>query len=336
MNRSPSRKILFALFLPFFLLSCSKEATYRQTTFAMDTSVVCQAKTRNEEELKDVLSTFEEVEAYADATTPHYSVVGVYEVNQASSPVEIGEDLYDLLSFSLSMKEATKGYFNPYCLGLSTLWKERLHPKEEGQSASLPSDEEIKSEVAKIKNTSLNLAKEGGRCTAYLQEEDPAIGRASLDLGGIAKGYAAKKAKEKAASYGWTHFYLNGGSSTMVLGENEENEGYYTISWRKDLPGKKMKAKNASLSTSSVSEQGVEIEGKVYSHLINPFTGEASPSITGVTLLGEDPALLDAFSTALMWMGEENRVELEKEYGIQALYYKDGKVVRDGIGLLQE
>ncbi len=315
-------------------MSCSGQSSYQKTVFAMDTSISCKAKTSNEDELEDVLSAFEEIEAYADATYHHYQVVGVYDINKATSPIEISEELYELLSFSLEMEEATKGYFNPLCLGLDDLWKGSLHPSEEGVSASLPSDEDVQKEVAKIANTTLKLAKSGDVYTAYLEAEDVSIGRASLDLGGIAKGYAAKKAKKKAESYSWKNYYINGGNSTMVLGEAEQNDGYYSVTWKDDLPGKKMKIKNACLSTSSVTVQGVEVGGKMYSHLINPFTGEASPSITGVTLTGEDPAMLDAFSTALMWMDEEDRLALEKEYGIQAVYYKDGEVLRDGIGLL--
>ena len=315
-------------------MSCSEQNSYQKTVFAMDTSISCKATTSNEAELGDVLSVFEEIEAYADATYHHYQVVGVYDINKAASPIEISAGLYELLSFSLEMKQATKGYFNPLCLGLDNLWKSSLHPSEEGLSASLPSDEDIQKEVTKIENTTLKLEKSEGVYTAYLEAKDTSIGRASLDLGGIAKGYAARIAKEKAESYSWKNYYINGGNSTMVLGEAEQNDGYYSVTWKDDLPGKKMKIKNACLSTSSVTVQGVEIGGKMYSHLINPFTGEASPSITGVTLVGEDPAMLDAFSTALIWMSEEDRFALEKDYGIQAVYYKDGQVLRDGVGLL--
>ena len=328
------RKATSLAFLPCLLLSCSGQTSYQKTVFAMDTSISCSAKAGKESELDEVLSPFTEIEAYADATYHHYQVVGVYDINKATSPIEISEGLYELLSFALEMEEATKGYFNPLCLGLDDLWKSSLHPSEKGVSASLPSDSDIQKEVAKIANTSLLLTKKEGAYTAYLKAEDSSIGRASLDLGGIAKGYAARKAKEKAESYSWKNYYINGGNSTMVLGEAEKNDGYFSITWKDDLPGKKMSLKDTCLSTSSVTVQGVEINGKMYSHLINPFTGEASPSITGVTLVGSDPAMLDAFSTALMWMGEEDRLALEKKYDIKAVYYKDGETLRDGIGLL--
>lgn len=323
------------LLLPSFLLSCASETSYQKVTFAMNTSIACLAKTKDESELDEVLSSFEEVELYSDATMHHYQVTGIYDINRSSSPVEIGEELYELLSFALEMQEATKGYFNPLCLGLDELWKSCLHPEKEGQSAYLPDEEDIEAEVAKIANTSLKLEKKDKTYTAFLETKDSSLGRASLDLGGIAKGYAARKAKEKASSFQWKNYYINGGNSTMVLGEAEQNEGYFSIAWKDDLPNKKMKVKNVCLSTSSLTVQGEEIEGRMYSHIVNPFTGEASPSITGVTLLGEDAALLDAFSTALMWMSEEERLALEKEYGIKAVYYKDGVVLRDDIGLVE-
>ena len=331
MKKVFAKKEIILLTMPAFLISCSK--SYQKVVFAMDTEISCQAKVDNESEIGDVLSVFETVEAYADATYHHYKVTGVYDINNATSPIEIGKDLYDLLSFALEMQEATSGYFNPLCLDLDNLWKNSLHPSKEGAVASLPSQEEIQTEVEKISNTSLRLENKGGVYTAFLEARDSSMGRASLDLGGIAKGYAAKKAKEKAESYNWKNFYINGGNSTMVLGEAEQNDGYFTIAWKDDLPGKKMKVKSTCLSTSSMTVQGVEIGGRMYSHLINPFTGEASPSITGVTLLGEDPAMLDAFSTALMWMSEESRVSLEEKYDLKAVYFKDGAILRDTIGL---
>ncbi len=299
----------------------------------MDTEITCQAKAQSESELTEVLSLFEEVEAYSDASYHHYQVVGIYDINKSASPVEISKELYDLLSFALDMQEATKGYFNPLCLGLDDLWKDSLHPSGKDASPSIPSQDRIDEELAKISNTSLKLGADSGTYTAFLETKDPSLGRACLDLGGIAKGYAAEKAKEKAVSLGWKTYFINGGNSTMVLGEAEKNGGYFSISWKEDLPGRKLKAKDVCLSTSSVTVQGVEIGGKMYSHLINPFTGEASPSITGVTLLGEDAGMLDAFSTALMWMDEESRIALEQKYGIKAVYYKSGEVLRDGIGL---
>ncbi len=332
MKKALAKKGVLLILMPGFLLSCS--SSYQKVVFAMNTSIGCQAKVENEDQIDDVLSVFTEIDNYSDATYPRYQTVGVYNINTSTSPVEIGEGLYELLSFALEMQKITKGYFNPLCLGLDDLWKNSLHPDKEGVEASLPSEEDIQTEVAKISNTSLKLEKNGDVYTAFLETGDASLGRASLDLGGIAKGYAAKKAKEKAESYGWKNYYINGGSSTMVLGEAEQNDGYFTIAWKEDIPGKKMNAKSTCLSTSSMTVQGVEIEGKMYSHLINPFTGEASPSITGVTLLGDDPGMLDAFSTALIWMSEEERIALEESYGLKAVYYKDGTVLRDTIGLL--
>jgi FAD:protein FMN transferase len=316
--------------LCFILLSCSSSKTLSDETYACCARILCQAETKEESELKEILSCFDEVGEISDSYYPHNGVIGVYDVNNAISPITISEDLYDLLSFSLQMEEITEGYFSPLCFGLSSLWKNSL----DSDAPSLPDDSSIEKEVAKIKNTTLVLENEKGIYTAYLRQKDPSIGRALIDLGGIAKGYAARKAKKKAESLGWTNYYINAGSSTLVLGEANKNDGYYSLSWDKDLEGKQMKAKNTCVSTSSTSVQGVKISGKIYSHIVNPFSGEASPNITGVTLLGEDPALLDAFSTAFMWMGEEKRNSLIEEYRIQAIFYKDGAVLYDNAGLL--
>ena len=334
MNSKREKKFVCLASLCFLLLSCSSSKTYSDETYACSARIVCQAETKEESELKEILSCFDDIGEISDSYYSHNGVIGVYDVNNATSPIAISEGLHDLLSFSLRMEKITEGYFSPLCFGLSSLWKSSLDPEEEETVPALPSESSIEKEVAKIKNTTLVLGNEDGIYTAYLQQKDPFIGKALIDLGGIAKGYAAKEAKKKAESLGWKNYYVNAGSSTLVLGEANKNDGYYSLSWDKDLPDKRMKAKNVCVSTSSISVQGVEIGGKTYSHIVNPFSGEASPNITGVTLLGEDPALLDAFSTAFMWMGEKKRNSLIEEYHIQAIFYKDGAVLYDNAGLL--
>lgn len=327
--RKSSGSIFKSLALLPLLLSCSSKGQYSKVVFAMDTSITCLAEAEKEEELTDVLSPFEYYDSIADANYHHYSSVDVYDINQASSPVSISKDLFDLLNFALEMEKETEGYFNPLCYGLSTLWKNALHPSLPSEPASLPEQSAIDSELAKIANTELLLEEKEGAYTAYLSAKDETIGRASIDLGGIAKGYAAQKAKEKASSYRWEHYYINGGSSTLVFGSNTSNDGYYSVEWKEDLPGKRLLIKDACLSTSSITVQGVRIGDKTYSHIVNPFTGEASPSFTGVTLKGNDAGKLDAYTTALMWAKPSERERLEKKWGVEGIYYKDGEVIED-------
>ena len=328
--RKPRTFLKIALLSPL-LLSCSSKGYYQKVVFAMDTQILCQAQAEKEEELEEVLSPFEQIDKIADANSPHYQTVSVYDINKAPGEIEISKELFDLLSFALEMEKETEGYFNPLCFGLSTLWKNHLHPLQEGESPSLPSPEDIAEELSKIKNTDLLLSGEGGvyRAELALKEGAPVKEKAQIDLGGIAKGYAAELSKKKAEEKGWEHYYINGGNSTMVFGSKEGGDGTYSLSWKQDLPGKRLFIKNACLSTSSVSVQGVEIEGKVYSHIVNPFTGEASPSFTGVTLKGEDAGKLDAYTTALMWVEPEKREGFEKKWGVSGVYYKDGEVIED-------
>ena len=328
--RKASSFFKIALLSPL-LLSCSSKGYYQKVVFAMDTQILCQAQAEKEEELDEVLSPFEEIDKIADANTPHYQTVSVYDINKASGKVEISKELFDLLSFALEMEKETEGYFNPLCFGLSTLWKNHLHPLKEGETPSLPSQEDISEELSKIKNTELVLSFENNVYSAELVLKDgaPTTEKAQIDLGGIAKGYAAELAKKKAEEKGWEHYYINGGNSTMVFGSKEGGDGTYSLSWKEDLPGKRLFIKNACLSTSSISVQGVEIDGKVYSHIVNPFTGEASPSFTGVTLKGEDAGKLDAYTTAVMWVESEKRESFEKKWGVSGVYYKDGEVIED-------
>lgn len=324
-----ARFLNFLAPLALSLCSCAGKSTLAKSVFAMDTQISMQALTDEEGDLDYVLSSFEEIDAIADANYPHYNSVCVYDINKASSPISISKELYDLLQFSLDTEKETEGYFNPLCYGLSSLWKNALHPSESGKAASLPDASSIEGELKKINNTSLILSQEDGLYYAYLKVEDSSVGKAGIDLGGIAKGYATNIAKARAEEKSLTHYFVNAGSSSMVFGEKDGGDGCYSVSWREDLPGKTLRIKNACLSTSSITTQGVEVSGKIYSHIVNPFTGEASPSFTGVTLKGEDAGKLDAYTTALMWIEPSRRGELEEKWGVKGVYYKDGAVIED-------
>lgn len=349
MSNSKTISKLLNLGMVFFFASCSPEASWqKRTTLAMDTTINLRAKLTGDQtsELDDVLSTFTHYHRLSDTAYSHTNVVDVKDINEANGPIEISKDLYELLSFSLEMKEATSGYFNPLAGDLANLWKgfaAEVRLYQEGgleEEPSFPSEAAISSCLNAMNNTTLVLNVDDGKYTAELTTNDANRGKASIDLGGIAKGYAAEKAKQLIHEKGWDVYALDAGSSTIVLGKNE-TEGGYSLSWRDDLPGYKIEhLQDVSISTSSVTVQGVKWQGKMYSHLVNPKTGEASPSITGVTIFGKkeetDAGMMDAFTTALMWASDSERNAWEEKQGFTAIYYLDGKLVENhGVSLTE-
>jgi len=260
-------------------------------------------------------------DALADNTIAHEGVVNVYNLNQTHATTVVSLELYDLLKFAESMKTLTNGYFNPLVGGLSNLWKSKLFGSSDVTNTSaassfvpsIPTDSEIQSEMAKISASSLTFDDATHSVTR--------TGEATIDLGGIAKGYATQKVYELLKSLQITRYFVNAGTSTILFGENINTSGNFTMGFA-DLPKTYTDLKNCIVSTSAVSRQYQVVDGALYSHIVNPLTGSALASWHGAVLLGDDAAVGDALSTSFMLLGPDQVSSFVTTYSLRTLFYK--------------
>ncbi|MBP5216510.1 MAG: FAD:protein FMN transferase [Bacilli bacterium] len=250
----------------------------------------------------------------------------VYDINQTNDAVVVEKELFDLLSFSVRMKEETFGYLNPLIGNLSDLWKDHLHPERvtsEEVPPSIPTQEEIQACIDEMNDSSLVLDETNLSVRR--------IGTAKIDLGAIAKGYAAQKAREWIIANGFKAYLVDAGTSSILLGEKDLQGS----SWNVGIRGiaKKMNVKNVCIGTSGIDAQEAIIDGVEYSHIVNPFTGSAHVDYFGVTLLGQDAGVLDVLSTAFILMGVEENLDkvtaLSEKYDVSYVFYREGEIVKN-------
>lgn len=153
-----------------------------------------------------------------------------------------------------------------------------------------------------------------------------------IDLGGIAKGFAVDRAKDVLVSKGIDSALINLAGNMYALGRPPgKNSWYIGIQDPRDKNKiiKKVKLKNQAISTSGDYERFFEIDGKRYSHIINPITGEPARGIISVTVITDSAEEADALSTAIFVMGEEKGMELAKSLkNLQVFMVKEnGKVL---------
>lgn len=316
------RKIsLFFLFLVFIMTtSCTqqeKKETY--TFYAMDTFIsITFYNTNNSKELaKGAEELYLKYGSIADDYQAGISDFTVFDLNQKREG-EVSEELKKLLEFSLLMKEETNGYYNPFIGRLSHLWKDALANK------SLVDSEQIQKELEIMNQTRLEI---DGLSVSIL-------GDGNIDLGGVAKGYATSKVKEYLDSLNCHSYLLNAGSSNLVLGDKNGKEfrvglskatesGYFEV----------LNLKEKAISTSSIKEQNVIIDGIRYSHLLNPKTGQPALYYDTVSIIGEDSKSLDAYSTAIFAMElEELKAFLEKK-NLEGIVSKENKTLYKSAGV---
>jgi thiamine biosynthesis lipoprotein len=159
-----------------------------------------------------------------------------------------------------------------------------------------------------------------------------------LDLGGIAKGFAADQALETLRSHGVTRA-LVAASGDIAVGEAPPGKRGWRVSIGSPVSGPTPKAgalsaqtlllKNAAVSTSGDAEQFVEIDGVRYSHIVDPRTGMGLTNQLQVTIVARRATDTDAFATTVCVLGIERGLRLvESQPGMAALILRkdDGRL----------
>jgi len=219
-------------------------------------------------------------------------------VNRAAgvAPVEVPEELFELLDLSVELGRETDGAFDISWAALWGLWDFRAAvPK-------LPDASEIEARRRLIDYRRLELDRAAG--TAFLPEAEMQLG-----LGAIGKGYALERAAELLEARGFGDFMLVGGGQVVTRGRRGGRPwrvGLRDPRGAADEVFARVELEGASLSTSADNESFFVIDGRRYHHILDPRTGwPAASGLRSATVLHRDATVADALSTAVLVLGWE-------------------------------
>ena len=308
-------KILTPLLLVASLSSCSQTSVVIEgTVFYFDTVVNYKLYEGTEDDKKEIDNLLNSYDKISDNYQKRAEIANICAINETNESVKIDEKLYQLLKTSFSTNEFGASNFNPLCGSLAKAWKDSLAKKE------LLSEEVVQNELEKINNSSL-LFKEDNTVQR--------VGEAEIDLGGIAKGYVLDEIFGYLSSKDIKHYLVNGGSSSILLGEKDSGDGYYNVGIdARIIPNSYLKLKNCFVSTSAISVQGVQIEddGPIYSHIVNPKNGSVINEQEAVIVVSSKGYVGDALSTSMMMNTVEEIKEIEKAQNVKCIVFNNKKV----------
>ena len=261
----------------------------------------------------DVKETLSAIEASVSVTDQN-SCISKFNRAAAGERVEFDKCAYDILSLAKQAYEITEGYYNP-----AVYYSVQAFTKEKNVTFTPPSTE-VTDKYKQLADRfgELELTAENGAYYGVKPNFTVEIGGESysmkLDLGGIAKGYAATVIGGIFDKYGYGTGYVDLGNSSVIC-KSAKSGGAYTLGMtnpRSQIGDNYLttKIQNTNLSTSGDYRNYFIHDGVRYCHVIDPTT--ARPVQTGVytaTIIGGDPGLNDAYTTALMAMGKEKAVE---------------------------
>ena len=301
-------KKLLSLLSVLPLISCTSNFVLESKVFYFDTLLSIKIFEKDKARLSYIKNIFRDI----DELTDNYhqrDVNNVYTINHTNEALTINHTLYDILDKAVNVSTLGATYFNPLCGDLSQLWKDSLQEKV------IPSEESITQELNKMNSSSISLLDD---------DRVQRLGDASIDLGGIAKGYALDVVLDYLKETNTKQYLINAGSSSILLGRKNTGDGYFNVGI-KDLGHSYLKLKNCFISTSSKSVQGVTIDGVTYSHIINPVTGSAINENDAVIVVSDFGYLGDALSTSMMMNTVEEIQQIEEQLNVKTIVIKNGK-----------
>lgn len=221
-------------------------------------------------------------------------------LNPVGQPVKASETLFALLQRSVEISRASGGRFDPTLGSLTTLWREAR------KSKSLPTKKELSDALARSGVKHLSLDHEGRAVTLDMQNM-------LLDLGGIAKGYAADEALRVLRERGLNRAVVAASGDLAIGDPPPDAEGWRVGIATLDVesqPKEFLLLSNCGVSTSGDARQFVEIDGRRYSHIVDPATGLGLSLRSGVTVVAPDDTTADAWASALSVAGPDHAAKL--------------------------
>lgn len=217
------------------------------------------------------------------------------------APVKVSQEVFDLIQRSLRISNLTQGAFDiSYGAIDKSLWN------FDTQMTTLP-DRAIARQMVRLINYRNVLLNEK-ESTVFLKEKGMRIG-----FGGIGKGYAAEMAKKLLIQKGVTNGIVNASGDLTTWG-TQPNGQPWTIGIAdpnaKNQPFSYLNISDIAIATSGNYEKYAIVNGKKYSHTIDPKTGLPVSGIKSVTILSPNAEIADAMATPVMVMGVKVGLDL--------------------------
>jgi thiamine biosynthesis lipoprotein len=282
-----------------------------------DITIVAKDSLTAEHNIDTVIAEISRIEYLISDWKPETQVSRVNQ-NAGIRPVKVDKEVLELTERALKISELTHGAFDISFAAMEKIWK------FDGTMTAMPSPEAVKKARQKVGYKNIIINKDSS--TIFLKLPGMKIG-----FGALGEGYAAGKCRDMMVARGITAGLINATGDIQAWGIQPNGKP-----WRigindpfksNDLVG--TIDINGAITTSGSYEKYALINGKRYTHIINPATGYPATGLTSVTITGPDAEMANAFSTSIMVLGKDAGLELLRKFpGYKAFIITDaGKYI---------
>lgn len=301
---------LLGILLCFSCCGCSATKKYSAECYdAFDTVITITAYCTQEETLQQMadiaFARFRELSRLYDIYYPYSDMENLYTINEQAGvlPVKVEQRVIDLLLFCKKIYHQTNGRVNVAMGSVLSLWHDAR------ESGVLPEEAALKAAAAHCDIAQVVVDEAAG--TVFLQ--DPQL---QLDVGAVAKGYAAQLVAEELTAQGYTSFVISAGGNVVTRGSAQDGH-----TWKVGIQSPDdatqllttVESRNSAVVTSGGYQRYVEIDGQRYHHIIDPATLMPANYVKSATVLHADSGIADALSTACFLMYPEEAMVLAED-----------------------
>lgn len=255
--------------------------------------------------------------ARIDASISNYrkdSTIELFNAQLDTEPHEVNEEVVQLVEQARKISIASNGCYDLTVKPLFDLWGFKK------DVFNLPSDEALQQTLQLIGINKLITVD-----STHLQKTLPNL---RVDLSSIGQGHSVGRIAELLEKHGVTNYLVEIGGELKARGKKPDGKPW-RVALEKPLPNERKLSKIVafnsgepmSLMASGTYRHYFDNNGKRYSHILDARTGKpVEHNTVSVAVLHPNPAIADAWSTALLCLGSEAGIKAANDNNIAALY----------------
>lgn len=291
--------------------ACSphKDRIYRESRILMNTVVTITVVAASEHAAGDAMEqAFSAIGELEERLDFHSPVSEISRINKSAgvSGVKVSSEVMELIGKALSVSEKTHGAFDITTAPVTKLYdfQNRRKPHDETLRRTLP--------LVSYRDVVINSAES----TVYLRKPGMMI-----DLGGIAKGYAADRAADTLKQRGIASGIVAIAGDIKTFGRKPDGKLWKVGIRNSRATGPEdeimatVELADAAISTSGDYERFFTSDSVRYHHILSPITGRPAGMCRSSTVIAPQGVLADSFSTAVFVLGPESGLRILEESG---------------------
>jgi thiamine biosynthesis lipoprotein len=312
--------IIFSILIVIFVTGKYEKHEIVKSSYALGTLINLRACGNKAQKAMD--KAFERLNNIDDKMSAFKGNSDISKINlgAGSRGESVSSDTYFVVKKAIEYSKILEGTFDPTIRPLVTLWS--IGTKKE----KIPEAAEIETRLKLVNYKDVVLDESNNSIMLKHKEQ-------ALDVGGIAKGFAADEVRDIFLQYNIKSGLIDLGGNIFALGSKEDN-----TPWRVGIqnPFKPrgeflgiLSVKNKSIVTSGNYERYFIRDGKRFHHIIDPKTGYPSESkIISATIISDNSIDGDGLSTGVYILGVDKALKIINAIeGIDAIFVTENKKV---------